>query len=337
MVQVESPVFDATVSSGEYAIQLLSVQVQQLVRWQGPVLANRDPEPLHQMRVTMRRLRVTLQQFAPALQLPHPLTGARLAKTARRLGLARDLDVLRTRLQDQLLPQLPEVELSLLKPVIKQLKRERQQAQDQVEDQLKGGSYLGWLSQMQRWLRKPDLTPLALEPLGEALLQWQLGWLAGLYQHPAWRLEALRNDGERDQVHDLRKQIKLARYQLENCKPWLGPRSRRALRDFKLMQELLGELNDLEVLQRAISDQLAGSLVKDLPVLHGLLLDIQSQRWELWRQQALQPGPRGAAQRWLTLLMRDQRHTCLRHQFIRMCSGLQRAVFCDWRAPLVAR
>ncbi|MCP9914615.1 CHAD domain-containing protein, partial [Cyanobium sp. BA20m-14] len=88
------------VSNGAYALDLLQKQVGKLVQLQAPVAAGEGTEPLHQMRVAMRRLSTTLVQFEPALQVPAALNNQRLAKWVRRLGMARDLDVLRERLED---------------------------------------------------------------------------------------------------------------------------------------------------------------------------------------------------------------------------------------------
>ncbi|MEB3172919.1 MAG: CHAD domain-containing protein [Cyanobacteriota bacterium] len=324
-------------SSGEHAAALLDHQVRALIAWHAPVLADRDPEPLHQLRVSMRRLRVTLTQFAPVLRLPAELRLSRLAKTSRRLGLARDLDVLQERLQQQLLPHLPAAELELLRPVLKQLRRERCQAHQQVVEQLKGGSYLSWLAQMQRWLRKPAFTPLAEQPLADALVQWQLPWIAELFVHPAWAIDPLVSEAQREQLHSLRKQIKLARYQLDNCKHLLGRSSRRWQRSLKAMQEQLGELNDLQVLQRAIADQLHGSLPADLPALSALLQRSEAESWQAWRHLAGRHGGLEPAQQLLGALRRDRSRALLRKHSLAMCSALHGLVFCDWRAPLAAR
>jgi len=326
-----------TCSSGEHAAALIERQVKALVEWHGPVLANQGPEPLHQLRVSMRRLRVTLQQFAPLLKLPGELRLSRLAKTSRRLGLARDLDVLQLHLQDQLLPQLPAAELELLKPVLRQLRREQRQAHQQVAEQLRASGYLSWLALMQRWLRKPAFTPLADASLAAGLVQWQLPWIAGLAVHPAWRFEQLVSESQREQLHGLRKQIKLARYQLDNTKLLLGARSRQWQVRFKQMQEQLGELNDLQVLHQAIADQLSGSLPRDLPVLAGLLQQSQERCWHSWRQLAERSGGLEASQQLLGSLRHDRRRALLRGGCMQMCSALQRAVFCDWRAPSAAR
>ena len=327
----------ATLANGDLVVRLIERQVRSLVDWHGPVLADKDPEPLHQMRVSLRRLRVTLVQFEPLLRLSEPLSCRPLIKTGRRLGLARDLDVLQARLHDRLLPQLPAAEVELLQPVLRQLRRERQQAHEQACEQLRRSSYLSWLAQMQRWLRHPRLTPLAEDPLADWLPQWQLGWMATLFVHPAWRFEQLRKERQREQLHALRKQIKTARYQLDNCKPLLGRRSREAISGFKQMQELLGELNDLQVLQRALDDQLAGGLASDLPQLHGLLQQGEADCWQQWRALAQRQSGSRADQQLLGALQRDRLRARLQHRSMVLCSSLQRTVFCDWRRVLQPR
>ena len=324
-------------SNGEHAHALIEHQLKALVDWHAPVLANNDPEALHQLRVAMRRLRVCLELWEPLLRFPKEMRHKRLVRTSRRLGLARDLDVLQLRLEQQVLPLLPEGELELLKPVLRQLRRERRQAHEQVAEQLRSGAYLGWLSQMQRWLRKPVVTPLADEPLAQWLLQWQLGSLSGLTLHPAWRFEHLGHDKQRDGLHDLRKQIKRSRYQLEACKPLLSRQSRRGLRRLKQGQELLGEINDLHVLQRALHDQLADPLPQAVPRLAHWLEQSQSQAWEQWRSLALSTGCPAYVQQLLVSLQRDQRRAQQLQRLERLCPGLHRLVIGDWRRVDAAR
>ena len=95
-------------STGVFASALLEQRVKRLVGLQLDVLADRDPEPLHQMRVTCRQMRSTVEQFADALVLPEAVSPQRLARIGSDLGLSRDLDVLRHRLEHHWQPLLPE-------------------------------------------------------------------------------------------------------------------------------------------------------------------------------------------------------------------------------------
>ena len=52
------------------------------------------------------------------------------------------------------------------------------------------------------------------------------------------------------------------------------------------LQELLGELNDLHVLEKAIDDQLPSGLAHSVPVLEALLRRRAQACWEQWRQRA---------------------------------------------------
>jgi CHAD domain-containing protein len=271
-------------SSGDHAVDLIAQYTRKLVKLQSGVLADEDPEPLHQMRVTMRRLRTCLRQFGPALVLPESVSERRIAKLGRRLGMARDLDVLRDRLVGVLEPQLPPEEKQSLEPVLKQLARERGLAGEQVAELLQSGPYLALLSRLQPWVKKPILTPLGREPLREWLIEWQVPPLASLFLHPGWFVRD--GEAEADTMHDLRKRCKTARYGLENLGSITGSRCRKWAERFKGAQDLLGEFNDLRVLERAIDDQLPEGIGKAAPQLLLLLQENRRQCWRQWRQEA---------------------------------------------------
>lgn len=279
-------------TNGSLAHGLIEQHLQRVVKCHQRVLDRDDPEPLHQMRVAMRRLRTTLQQFAPLLDLPHAVTDSRLAKSVRRLGLARDLDVLQGRLVETLMPQLPEAEVAALRPVLRSLRRERDLAQEHLEKVIRSSGHLELVAALQRWLKAPGFTPLADQPSREWLVEWQLPFLQALMLHPGWLSPSYSADA--DTLHDLRKQIKTARYRLENLAPltngMLGPPISR----LRQSQELLGELNDLQVLRKAIDDQVPKALDQSLPQLHWLLEQNSRRCWTLWREQVelLWPAPR---------------------------------------------
>ncbi len=290
-----------TLTNGTFALGLIQRASSRLVELQSEVVANRDPEPLHQMRVAMRRLRTALRQFAPALVLPEAVRDQRIARVARRLGLARDLDVLRAHLEGSVLPKLPEGERQRLQPVLRQLQRERHHSQGQVEKTLRSGTYLNLLAQLQRWQKAPQFTALGHRPLRQWLIEWQAPELVAIFQHPGWSV--LAPDGAVEDVHDLRKRCKHARYALENLLPLTGPRCRRWAGCFRGLQDLLGELHDLEVLRQAIDDQLPIGSLADLPMLAELLEQDAQHCWQRWRLEALElQRPRRRRQLWRDLL-----------------------------------
>jgi len=270
---------------GEHGADLLRQQTKALVRWHGPVIDNRDPEPLHQMRVAMRRMGTTLDQWGPALVLPKVVTAERVAKPLRRLGMARDLDVLGQRLEQMLLPQIPKAEVKQLKPVLKQLRRERELAHGAVVATLQSSAYLAVVAQLQGWLKDPQFSSWGESPLEGWVWELQMPALGELFLHPGWLVSELGEEGEA--IHGLRLAIKRARYGLETISPVVGSGARRWIKRFKAAQDVLGELNDGEVLRRAIDSQIPQGLEQAMPELLVLLDQQRQELWDQWRHQAL--------------------------------------------------
>ncbi|MFM7265401.1 MAG: CHAD domain-containing protein, partial [Cyanobium sp.] len=76
-------------SNGAHARALIEGHGRRLEQLQRELRQDADPEVLHQLRVSLRRLRTVLSQFGPALVLPHGISTARIAALARRTGEAR--------------------------------------------------------------------------------------------------------------------------------------------------------------------------------------------------------------------------------------------------------
>lgn len=273
-------------SNGALAISLITKELKQIGRLHADVQADQDPEPLHQMRVGFRRLRSTLIQFAPILLLPPVVTPAAIARIGRRLGRTRDLDVLRHHLVEDFFFRIPELEQHRLKGVIKQLRRERRLAFDDLRDTLRSRRYLRLLADFRLWVREPRWSPLAAEPIQEWIPEWLWSVLGGVLADPGWSVQSLDEVDATTRLHGLRKAIKKARYGLINLQdvadiglaPWIAR--------FKLLQEHLGDLNDFDVLESAIVSVLEGDPADQLPVLWELIGAARSQAWSGWMAQA---------------------------------------------------
>ena len=280
---LSSPALSSPVlSSGGYALDLIQRQVRRLGKLQGEVLADRDPEPLHQLRVSLRRLRTALSQFGPALVLPESVTDRRIAAVARRTGLCRDLDVLQLRLQQQLLPSLPSHEQQALEGPMKRLARARSQAFDTLKEALHSSRYLKLLARLHKWQQRPRYTPLGQLSLAAWLYDWQAPFTAALFLHPGWTVE----DPTAEALHDLRKRIKAARYALEHLEDWCEPALKAWIQELRQAQELLGELHDLQILSHTLAG--SGNTLKShrLPVLRSELEGQQAEHWLRWRELA---------------------------------------------------
>jgi CHAD domain-containing protein len=293
-----------TLTSGGFAQGLIRHQIKRLGKLQAQVVADENPEPLHQLRVSLRRLRTALLQFGPALVLPEGVSERRLAAVARRTSLCRDLDVLRLRFNNQLLPRLPEEERRRLNGVIKRLQRERGQAFQILVEELHSSRYLKLLERLNRWNNQPRFTPLGKLPLLPWLVDWQAPFHAGLFLHPGWR----EQDPAAVSLHGLRKRIKAARYALEIVEPWCAPPLLAWIENLRQAQDHLGELHDVQILHQNLSDKLNPRQRSSLPVLRAELDAQQLRHWLGWRALAER-------------LQGDDNRICLRRQLLELGQG----------------
>ncbi len=284
----------ASVSNGAFAVALIAAQTERLRRLRPEVLEDAEREPLHQLRVSLRRLRTVLQQFAPALVLPERVNGRRIAALARRTGLCRDLDVLRDHLDHQLLAQLCEEEQQALRPLLKPLRRRRRQAFAAVVEMLEDGRWQRLLQRLEAWQQRPVFTALGEEPLAEWLLEWPRPLTAGLFLHPGWWAHQPQDPA----LHELRKRIKGVRYGLEPLLERLDPATQAWIGPLKQAQSALGALQDLQVLQALLLQDPARRQGDAAARLEGVAVELERQRavgWEQWgeaRAQLLRPESR---------------------------------------------
>ena len=268
-------------SCGRFAQELIHNQVRRLGKLQAEVLADRDPEPLHQLRVSLRRLRTALGQFAPALDLPDGVSERRVASVARRTGLCRDLDVLTLRLREQILPRLPASEQHALKGAMKRLGQDREKALQALRDALHSPRYLKLLARLHKWQGRPRFTPLGQQLLEPWLHEWQAPYTAGLFLHPGWR----EVNPEAESLHDLRKRIKQARYSLEPLERWCAPPLREWIQELREAQDHLGELHDLQILNSGVVEREPRG-ASQWPVLRAELEEQRRRHWQAWRELA---------------------------------------------------
>lgn len=285
-------------SLGDLAQDALSKYLKQAVRREKAVLADTDPEDLHQMRVSMRRLRTVLQVFQPVLVIPKAGREPRVADIARKLGELRDLDVIQETLQTQYLPHLPKKEQNFLKTAFEALSAQREQTFRQVKDLLKGEKYQNLKKSLKDWAKEPELSAIAPLSAQTAIADLALPLLSHLWLHPGWwvgtdkklqvdtQLDAAAVDDLIDQnseaLHSLRKQIKRVRYQLKLVCDLYEGRLDSALEDLEAMQEALGQLQDSSVLAEFLETALPNA-AKQLTRLFARLADERHQAWQHWQ------------------------------------------------------
>jgi inorganic triphosphatase YgiF len=193
-----------------------------------------DAEYLHQLRVALRRLRAALRAFAPVVEGDKPLRKA-LRRLAPALGEARDRDVFVQTLEDAGAPA----------PLLRTARRERARARRAALAVVTSAQFRSFFFDALRWLEShPSAPALRLSQLAPVRLE-RLHAKVLADPHPA---TAKRR-------HKLRIRIKRLRYACEffsSCFP-SGPVN-AYLRRLARLQDVLGELNDVEVARRLLKD-----------------------------------------------------------------------------------
>ena len=303
---------------GERALLAIKKHFEKFLKHEADVIADSDPEALHQMRVGMRRLRSAIAGFAPAIELPKPAQDKKVGKIARTLGSLRDLDVLQESLENKYKPALPADEQEQLDTALVYLYKRRRKAFAKVHDTLTGDRYQELKQALEKWLSQPQLQPIAQMPIQTTLPDLLLPEVGRLFLHPGWLVGTKLQDEhlivQTEQtpeqakqqlidtaplLHSLRKETKRARYQMEVFANFYGSSYDTYLQDMKAIQGILGQIQDSFVLSEFLADALHSEIEKTMPTLANLLAEHNYQAWQQW--QTLQ-------QRYLNLESRKGLH-----------------------------
>ena len=283
------------------AHQAIGKYFNKCLKQEAEVLKDTDPEGIHQMRVGMRRLRTALQAFDAAIAIPPEIGDREIAKLARHLGKVRDLDVLHLWFQTYL-ETSDQLEVVALQPLLKQLQQQRKKRFTRLKKVLKGKQYRTFIEGFETWLAQPQYRPIAALPLTEALPDILLPLVSHLLLHPGWlvatrtlkgRLKPMARmsqvavnhhlEQEKEALHDLRKQMKRVRYQTECFAEFCGAAYQAQIEEFRLVQDVLGQLQDGAVLSEFLIESVGHEWQQVLPHLAEKLQQEQLQLWKQWQ------------------------------------------------------
>ncbi len=244
----------------EVTRKIMHFQFQHMLFHEAGTKLGQDIEELHDMRVATRRMRAALQIFGDYLDKKEwaPFDKG-LRRTGRVLGEARDLDVfwVKTKRYLDALPPERSNDLAALRSV---WQTERDQAQERLLAYLDSGRYREFKDLFSEFLKPgsinsayqlsetQDFKPRRLRHVapiilyqGLAAMQAYEEWLTG----PNVPLARL---------HSLRIASKSLRYSLEFLEEVLGPEAKLLIKEMKLMQDHLGDLQDAVVASNLLRD-----------------------------------------------------------------------------------
>ncbi|WP_017298108.1 CHAD domain-containing protein [Nodosilinea nodulosa] len=288
---------------GKLAHAAIAKYLKHATAYKSLVLADTDPENLHQMRVGLRRLRTAVQVFDAGLELPKAGREAKIARLGKKLGQLRDLDVVGATLRDRYAPDLPDSEQQGLDQVLLQLANQRHKSFKQVKKLLKGKPYRQLKQSLSDWVANPTCNALADLPAQQVMPDLVMPLISQLWLHPGWLVGTKVNRSgltvnsrlsqsaatelileQGTTLHSLRKQVKRVRYQLRLVADLYPDTLDDDIQRLSTLQEILGDLQDSTVLEASIGDVLPDAKAQ-MPTLFALLTDRRHRAWKQWQGQ----------------------------------------------------
>jgi CHAD domain-containing protein len=261
--------------AGEVVLGYLGVQAARLSTLDLAVRRDK-PDAGHQMRVTVRRLRSTLQSFTAIVSGPETQSlRAELKWLGGVLGDARDAEVLSGYLHAGLAAVPAELVLGPAQARITAhfapLEASSHQA---LLEALDSPRYRALVSDLSRLLERPPLTGEAAEPAGRVLPKAVARDIRRTRRRMR-RANRTPAGHERDvALHEARKSAKRARYAAEAAGPALGRKpGRRLVKRIKNVQSVLGDHQDAVLARTAAREigvhaHLAGENAFSFGLLH---------------------------------------------------------------------
>ena len=240
----------------------LDLRLRAMLRHDPGTREGTDIEELHQMRVSVRRMRATLKAARPLLDAAWADgLRAELGWLGRALGPVRDLDVMLLRLRGEA-ATLPDRERDAAEMLVGGLETEHAQARITMLAALNAPRYTALVERLADAVRLPLPTPSATQSTPE---------LIDLIRKEVRRLtkavDRAGDDPPDEVLHALRIDGKRVRYTGELVEPAMGRKQARSVKQLLTataeLQEVLGDHQDACVAEDRVRRLLDGLVVGD--------------------------------------------------------------------------
>lgn len=261
---------------GDASLALVLARLFDVRRREPALLAGRDPDAVHDLRVATRRLRAAIRLFGKKA-LRH--TDVQVERLQDALGEVRDLQLLRAWLERARVP-------SRERPALDEIDGALAQRQDQADRRLSRA--------LDRWIQVG--APAVTRAAHRVRTKGTLGAPATVARldRPLRKVErarhqALAADGAPGPLHAFRIRLKRLRYQLGLLSAALPPSLARMLATIVPLLEEAGALHDLDV-----RIALLASAAHPPPVLLRRLRDDRARGWRRLAAELTEWGARPA-------------------------------------------
>ena len=224
-----------------------------------------DAEALHDFRVAMRRLRSTLRAYQPQLDaVVPPKLRRRLRDLARATGEARDVEVQIAWLEHRR-DELPPARRAGVPWLLARLTERRERAYRDIRERI-APKFDRLARRLRRALGSAPARDATLPPLLASLIAQLLEEQGSDLEQ---RLALIRSPASHAEAHAARIRLKRARYLLEPVVHEAAPAA-SVLKRLKQVQQLLGDLHDLQVVIVRLGDAAAEAAAERTRRLHEL-------------------------------------------------------------------
>ncbi|NJM98217.1 MAG: CHAD domain-containing protein [Phormidesmis sp. RL_2_1] len=226
-----------------------------------------------------------------------------VGKLTKALGKVRDTDVMQQWLKTVMQTSLTDKkEKKTVRSLLKKLKKRRQKAFSHMEKFLKGKTYKTLKKQIKQWVEQPTFSPTAQQPAAREAVTRIVEPINQLLQQPGWLIATRKqrhqtmpsNDitlaelnqllaQEGAHLHSLRKQIKGIRYQMEFFRGLFDITYAAQVREFRTLQNLLGQLQDQLVIAQFFTDELGPEWPQQLPTIEAAFKTSRLALWQQWQ------------------------------------------------------
>ncbi|WP_310428215.1 CHAD domain-containing protein [Chamaesiphon sp. VAR_48_metabat_135_sub] len=277
----------------DYIYPAIQKQYVTILTLEAKVLADDDIEAIHQMRVSLRRLRSQIQAFTAVLDIPKYMGDKQIGKIAKVLGKVRDLDVLQNTCKHHQ-SNLPDSEQIHLDKVASTIVKRRRKEILKVKLMLNDRDYQYFKLGVNNWLNNPQYLPTAQVEIKSILPELLLPTIGQLFIDPSWWID--QDSGidpelavsqllliHGDIFHNFRKQMKATRYLMEIFVDRYPAQYLDYLKDFKQVHQLFGNIQDNLVLDKFIRKALGKRAPTKLPTLYDRIARSNHLNWNNWQ------------------------------------------------------
>ncbi|MCY7368207.1 MAG: CHAD domain-containing protein, partial [Chamaesiphon sp.] len=218
---------NVTVTLADYIYPAIQKEYVTILTLESKVLADDDVEAIHQMRVSLRRLRSQIQAFGSILDIPAVMGEKQIGKIAKVLGKVRDLDVLKKTCKSREI-NLPDAEKVHMDKVLATILKRRRKEILKVKLMLKDRDYQYFKLGINNWLNNPQYLPTDTVAVGSILPELLLPAIGKLLIDASWWIDLDVDSGIEPELavsqlllvhgkvfHNFRKQVKATRYLMD--------------------------------------------------------------------------------------------------------------------------